>query len=233
MNNLQGQNVFLFSGTGDTVVNQGVMDNLATMYTNFGVNVTKKFDLAVEHCFPTDNYGNQCSNLGSPYINNCNYNGAYEFLKVLNGPKVNPPSASQDESIIQFDQSSYAASGSSLGSTGYLYVPKNCQNGKSCGLHVAFHGCQQTIADIGDSYVRHTEINDMAEANDIIVLYPQAQKSYYNPSNPQGCWDWWGYSDGLISTGNYVTKNGVQMAAIRQMISDLGVSSKEFLEKNA
>jgi poly(3-hydroxybutyrate) depolymerase len=63
------------------------------------------------------------------------------------------------------------------------------------------HGCQQTVGDIGTEFVEHIGMNEVAEANDLFVLYPQAIKSYVNPSNPEGCWDWWGYTD-----SNYINK---------------------------
>ena len=63
--------------------------------------------------------------------------------------------------------------GNSLNTVGYVYVPTACQKGASCVLHVNFHGCQQTLADIGTQYVEHVGLNEWAEANNIIVLYPQ------------------------------------------------------------
>ena len=33
------------------------------------------------------------------------------------------------------------------------------------------------------------------------------------PSNPQGCWDWWGYAD-----PKYALKNGRQMRAVHRMV---------------
>jgi len=36
------------------------------------------------------------------------------------------------------------------------------------------------------------------------------------PFNPQGCWDWFGYTG-----ANYATKSGLQMMAIKSMISAL------------
>jgi len=35
---------------------------------------------------------------------------------------------------------------------------------------------------------------EVAELNDIIVLFPQIVAAYVNPTDPDGCWDWWGYS---------------------------------------
>jgi len=41
--------------------------------------------------------------------------------------------------------------------------------------------------------------NELAEKNDIVILYPQAETSTLFPFNPKGCWDWWGYSDTIIN----------------------------------
>ena len=44
--------------------------------------------------------------------------------------------------LTEFDQSPFIPkSGSSLGSTGYIYVPAACADGKTtCKLHISFHG---------------------------------------------------------------------------------------------
>ncbi len=47
------------------------------------------------------------------------------------------------------------------------------------------------------------------------MLYPQVNASTI-PNNPQGCWDWFGY------TGqNYAQKSGAQMLAVSAMINRL------------
>ena len=46
---------------------------------------------------------------------------------------------------------------------------------------------------INDDYIRHGGYNEVADLNDIIILYPQAIKTEV-PVNPEGCWDWWGYT---------------------------------------
>jgi poly(3-hydroxybutyrate) depolymerase len=51
-----------------------------------------------------------------------------------------------------------------------------------------------TLADIGTEFVTNSGLNEIAESNNIIILYPQAKKSILNPSNPNGCFDWWGYT---------------------------------------
>ena len=54
--------------------------------------------------------------------------------------------------------------------------------------------------------------NEWAETNNIIVLYP-----YVKPLpniNPNGCWDWWGYTNEY-----YATKNGEQIRFIYNIIT--------------
>lgn len=41
-----------------------------------------------------------------------------------------------------------------------------------------------------EAFVKHAGYNGWAEANNIILLYPQTVSSDWNPANPQGCWDW-------------------------------------------
>ncbi|MDM8550582.1 hypothetical protein QUF72_10905 [Desulfobacterales bacterium HSG2] len=57
----------------------------------------------------------------------------------------------------------------------YVYVPKSCEE-KTCRIHV---GCKQGATLIGDKYYGTTGYNELADTNDIIVLYPQVE-----PSNP-------------------------------------------------
>ncbi len=97
----------------------------------------------------------------------------------------------------------------------------NLKIAPNCKFHIAFHGCLQTLANIGGLFHEYTGnaqgnvqllilgYNEWAEANDIIVLYPQAMS---NVLNPEGCWDWWGYS-GL----NFATKSGPQMATVQNL----------------
>ena len=76
----------------------------------------------------------------------------------------------------------------SMDSTGYVYVPTACQDKKKqCQLHLAFHGCVQGRKYVSSAFAAHAGYNSVAEMNDIIVLYPQAQNSTLNP---KGCWDW-------------------------------------------
>lgn len=41
-------------------------------------------------------------------------------------------------------------------------------------------------------FVENAGYNEWADANNIVVLYPQARTANLGFANPQGCWDFWG-----------------------------------------
>lgn len=45
------------------------------------------------------------------------------------------------------------------------------------------------------------------------MLYPQAKKSMFSPSNEEGCFDWWGYTN-----SNYAVQSGPQIQTVKNMI---------------
>ena len=120
-------------------------------------------------------------------------------------------------SYIQFNQNPFVAGGSaqadSMDSTGWVYVPAACASGQACRLVIALHGCLQYQGIVQQQLVQKSGINEWADTNNIIVLYPQATTS---SSNPLGCWDWWGYT-----SPDYALKSGPQMAAIMAMVSQI------------
>jgi poly(3-hydroxybutyrate) depolymerase len=119
--------------------------------------------------------------------------------------------------VIPFDQNEFAPGGSaaaiSMDKTGYAFVPAECANGQECGLVLALHGCLQNFGTIGAAFINDAGINEWADTNRIIVLYPQTIAT--NVSNPQACWDWWGY----LNDPNYAQKTGPQMQALSAMVT--------------
>lgn len=136
LSNLARAKVFLYSGTGDTVVKSAVVKVAEQLYQELATsgNVTGEFSIPSEHCMPTVDYGNSCSTLGSPYINNCNYDGAGAALQTLFGTLAGGRGTMVDANLMQFDQTQFGASSSiSLNSNGYIYVPTACQKNATCG----------------------------------------------------------------------------------------------------
>jgi poly(3-hydroxybutyrate) depolymerase len=136
---------------------------------------------------------------------------------------LNPPNRGQLTGTMQrFDQSVYSrlhdASALSLGDTGFVFVPKDCEDGQACRVHIALHGCKQDAGDIDRKFIDDTGYNSWADTNHLIVLYPQTVTSSFAPFNPQACWDWWSY---VNHEDSYVTKSGVQIRAIKAMLDAL------------
>jgi poly(3-hydroxybutyrate) depolymerase len=67
--------------------------------------------------------------------------------------------------------------------------------------------------EIGTIYVQHAGYNQLAEVNNIIILYPQTRIS---EGNRNSCWDWWGYT-----TAAYATQLGLQMKTVKAMVDRL------------
>jgi poly(3-hydroxybutyrate) depolymerase len=227
LSNIPKQAVMLFSGTGDTVVNHGTMLLLAEQYKALGVtNMVTYFNYSAEHAWITNYYGSSCSTLGSPYINNCGLDFAGEFLKYAFSTMAVPFKSTRGtfnpSNLLTFSQTHFGADSmtNSLDTTGYYYVPSRCNVASTgfakCHVHVNFHGCSQGASGIGTTYVVHTGLNEWAETNDVIVVYPQAATNML-VDNPNGCFNWWGY----CSDSHYADKQGAQMSIFDAIVTTL------------
>ena len=238
--NLADDRVWLFLGDRDEIVPEAVAAALKELYEALGVRGAR---LRVEpndprrpanHGMPVDRFlgdsrfpKRDCSEHRPPFIVECGHEAAGSLLRHLhpegfNGAPADPHAAG---TLAAFDQTGFldrrdAAAG--LSGVGYVYVPATCAGGGGCRLHVAFHGCRQNVDARGadrahDDFVRDAGYNRWAAANRIVVLYPQATAS---APNPNGCWDFWGYSG-----SDYRTRRGPQMRAVKGMIDRLLGSS--------
>lgn len=231
--NLGASRVWLFAGTVDSVVPPPVMNALESYYKNYvspPSNIAYRKDVRAEHAMPTDSFGNACDFRGDPFINNCKFDAAGDLLQWIYGA-LNPRAATLGGDFIEFDQSEFLPdpAGHGMSQTGWMYLPAACRQKAPCRVHVVFHGCKQypgysyaagPQGKFGDTYVKNAGYNRWADTNNLIVLYPQANAMNVNTrlprTNPNGCWDWWGYDDGA-----YATKSGRQMAAVRKMVERL------------
>jgi len=218
LDNLKNSRVWLLRGTLDATINEQVANALHEQYAQWVTNNNLVYisDKPFGHHFPTVENGTACSTSESPFIGNCNYDAAGAMLSHLYDDLTAPDEEIQGR-VIAYDQQAlggeYAAG---LGETGYVFVPKSCEEGAQCQVHVSFHGCNQYADAVGQDYVTQTGLNAWADDNQLVVLYPQTKKSLFMPLNPQGCWDWWGY------TGeNYATRDAVQIMAVKTTIENL------------
>ena len=224
---------WLFHGSQDPTVKRPVADDLATYYQHYGVPLTYQSGVAAGHGWISPLGPVACGATAAPYINNCSpYDAQAESLRVMFGSVQAPRAGKLTGTVSTFSQDPYAvppspgvgdvtrtgAAAIGMGSTGYLYTPKDCAK-NSCRVVVALHGCQQTAEQIGRTFVDRSNLNAYAETNRFVVLYPQARP---DPTlgNPKGCWDWWGYLG--PADVDYATKRGPQMATVMNMVTALG-----------
>lgn len=210
--------IYLFTGTSDRTVAPSIVKHAAEFYAKLGVpptNIELVSNLPAGHAFVTDNEGNACEASAVPYVVDCDYDQAGALLKQMYG-NLQPRAETATGDFINFDQRPFAGSemsGSGLAETGVVYVPKACRETPGCRIHVAFHGCAQNRETVGDAFVKESGFARWADTNRLIVLFPQVAAS---PINPQGCWDWWGY------TGpQYLTRDAPQIAAVNRMLDGL------------
>lgn len=218
---LSGQPVYVFHGSNDSTVARPVTDDLVSFYRHFGANVRYDSGSTAGHAWVTPLGPNPCTVTTSPYLNDCGTDPQHDLLTTLFG-SVNPPNTGAlTGTLIRFDQNQQAVTGSaaslSLGQDGFAYLPASCAVGQSCRLMVALHGCLQGFDTVGTRFVDDANLNQYADTNHMIVLYPQATAT---PVNPEGCFDWWGYL-GAFDT-DYPIHGGAQLESIMNMVSDLG-----------
>ena len=239
---LAGDKVYLFTGRADKVVDPETVERAAEVYQAVGVKtgdlkLQKFLDTAppeggAGHSWVTDDCCQPCNVNETPYINNCRYDQAGVILKHIYGD-LQPKSRTLSGTFVEFSQQEFAPDGitaaNGLNDTGVAYVPQSCAEGDTCSLHVVLHGCKQSTEVLGDTFYKSIGVNEWADSNDIVVLYPQARsvdEATLNAAfpgqrfknawavNPEGCWNWWGYAH----DARFALKDGIQISAIHGMI---------------
>jgi len=185
----------------------------------------------VDPAVPRASCGKQNSPGAPPAMENCGYDGAGAALQHLLSGRLTPPPAGgaafNASLLVRFNQTpAFGAVWPGLADDGYAYIPAACQpaegaGGAPCKLHIALHGCGMSASSpaMNASFALHAGYNPWAEANGIVVLYPQSG-GYIQHGTPApapqlgaGCWDGYG------QTGwDYHLRTGPQMVAVRNMI---------------
>jgi hypothetical protein len=219
---LKKQRVYLFSGSKDRVVRSSVVAAARDFFEAAGVppgNLVYVDTMPAGHALVAPAFGNDCATTGTPWIVHCAdkdqpYDQPKEILEHIYGMRQ-PAAAKAAGRAIAFDQRAFADAASSLDATGFVYIPSACApEASGCAVHVVFHGCQQGAQAVGSDVYESAGFNRWADANRLIVLYPQAVSTM--PGNPYGCWDWWGYTG-----ADYQRRSGRQLSAVKAMVDRL------------
>ena len=247
--------VWLFSGGQDKVVAPALVDAAEAFYRRHGVPAAQLHHARVAdagHGLPAPGAPVACRLTASPYLTRCpGQDAAGELLAWLYGPTpgaaLAAPAAAAagalPAGLRRFSQQPYRQAGvfDGLDDSGWLYLPAACapgQGGAPCRLHIVFHGCQQGQSaagpggrPIGSQFVAGAGYNRWAETNRIVLLYPQVRASAAaRPGasyqlNPEGCWDFWGYTDPAESLGGpqrrFANRQAPQLRAVKAMVDAL------------
>lgn len=237
---LAKQRSLLIAGGKDKTVPKAVVSQLRDYLVDMGTpaaNVTLTELADSGHGMPTPAYGGACDVTGEPFINDCDFDAAGKILGQIYGPEPLQPArkGARRGRFVQFNQRPFgpgwfwSAWTSGLDTSGWVYIPDSCAKGEACRLHIALHGCRQGQSytplnwsggsRIGTTFVENAGYDAWADTNHIVVLFPQAVS--VTMINPNGCWDWWGYSD-----SHYADQGGVQIRAIRAMVDRLAAGAK-------
>jgi poly(3-hydroxybutyrate) depolymerase len=214
LDNLNDDKIYLFNSPNDGVVKPPMSDKLQEFYSSIAPEAKILVEQSVPsaHGFPTLDYGNACSQQGTPWLQNCGVDTAGAMLTHLY-TNLNPRGNQVASSIVRFNQKPFGKDAALL-PEGFAYIPQACStHAKKCRLHIAFHGCLMNSTSVKDEFAVHAGYNEWAESNDIVVLYPQADSS---AGNPNGCWDWYGHTG-----ADYATKRGPQIKAVKAMMDRL------------
>lgn len=242
--NLADDRLYIFTGSQDDVVYSDVVAQTRQFYEALGVkaeNIAYHDNVPSGHCIITNNPEDSVlATNRPPYINNGGFMQSHDILRHIYAG-LKPPADRAAGQLLRFDQNEFLgpeARWTSMIQFGYAYIPSRGLSGavEQPRVHIALHGCKQGYnytdyvsgrADVanqppyGNRYIISTGYNEIAESNDIIVLYPQAEGTDNGDvQNPDGCWDWWGYSC-RDKKSLYYSRDAVQIKAIHAMLDRL------------
>ncbi len=179
--NIAAQKIYLFHGYNDQVVARPVSDWLRDFYAHYlNANTTNLFyqtAIGAGHAQVTIAYGSKCADNGGEYINKCRYDQAGIILQHIYGA-LNPRNdGALTGRLLRFSQADFTAPDEpideSLNALGFAYVPDACQKQNPCRVHIVLHGCLQSLGYVGNNFVKHAGYNEWADANNLIILYPE------------------------------------------------------------
>jgi poly(3-hydroxybutyrate) depolymerase len=215
---LEGDRVYLFHGESDSVVATPVATAAEAFYRSAGIAAD---DLHAVYLLPSgkaghalvvDQDGSACDANASPFIDDCDYDQAGEILRWIYPDLVGSPRPAAGRKVV-FDQTEFLAGavGWGLAREGVAYIPADCEAAPGCRVHIVFHGCLQsrTTPGIGDLFIERTGYLRYADANRIVLLYPQTNAN----TAANSCWDWWGYA-----SSDHLSQTAPQLAAVRAML---------------
>lgn len=234
--NLWQTPVVLFNGLEDEVVSARVMRVTLAQLGHYvePERLTSVFNTSAAHVWSLD-HGDcacgACSDVDDTKlccdVNNCGYDLSGDVLGRAYGRLR--PRARALERLHWVDQWRHlpAHSDGTRHKAGLLqwalvYLPSGCEEDPDrCRVHINYHGCTPRSWDQRRLWALSVDLNEYGEANDIIVVYPQAAG---NPLAGTGCWNWFPYRSQGYWDPLFDTRQGAQLQTVVALVADLRAS---------
>ena len=221
--------LLLFSGSKDHVVWQDVMRATARQLEALAApgQVASVFNTSASHVWSIDHGDCSCGDcaleLGDGVccdVNNCLYDLSGDMLSRFYGPALRQRSTPLPRLhwVAQWPfvpaHAARLPTPARMLEWAIVYVSSGCEREPSrCRLHVNYHGCTANDWKQRREWVRHIDLNEYAESNDLVVVYPQAAG---NNATGTGCWDWFDAGD-----ADFDTRRGSQLSTVTALIADI------------
>lgn len=211
---LAGDPVWVFHGALDTAVGKSVSDATVALYDLLPTGGVSAYVDNVEaaHLFPSIAEGAPCDRSISPWIGACDYDAAGEMLSTLYAGLDAPDTAQGPGAPALAVVDIPDAGDAGLAEEALLFVPESCPQ-SGCRMHMVLHGCMQSREQLGDVFAETSGYLPWAQANGIVLAFPQVKPQ---PRNPLGCWDWWGYA-----SDSFQYRDGVQQKVLVNWLTTL------------
>lgn len=225
--NLKSIPVVIFNGKSDWTVFTQVSSEVQQQLSNFipADKLVTNFETDAAHVWSLDHdfcYCGRCSVFGSGLccnVNNCAYDLSGDFLR--RSYRTLLPRVKARRYFRWIQQDDYLPPGRASWSFARMapwaiaYVPTGCLASlHGCRVHVDYHGC---IADQWPQrlmWVQNLDLNEYGEANNIVILYPQAKG---DSRTGAGCWNWGFPKDDTL----FDTKMSAQLLTVMNMLDEL------------
>jgi poly(3-hydroxybutyrate) depolymerase len=234
--NLARVRVYLYRGLHDSYYAEGSVAKTRDFFGVFAPDgqLAYKDDIPSGHAYPLPGQGLPwlCGGASFPPFQNCGYDGVSSALQhIYSDNLVAPKRDANLHHLRWFDQRPFSSNDTSFADWGIMYVPEGCGHddtkdaevtGMQCDLHVSLHGCGFVIQPTFELLVSSLNLNQWAEANRIVVVYPQLQAHGTTDQQRNGCWSVYGQTGDL-----YATRKAPQMAAVFNMVTHVAGSASE------
>jgi len=225
--NLRNTPVLLFNGRNDYEVYTEVMKDTLRQLRVFVApeRLAARFGTGAAHVWSLDHGSCRCgacsmfvASLECCDVNNCKYDLSGDMLTHTYGPLMPRKAAKPWLRVV--DQWRYMPRSGSWRSAGLerwglAYVPAGCEGAtQSCHVHIHYHGCLRRDWYRRFLWVSSLDLNEYGEANDIVIVYPQAAG---DSTAGVGCWNWGFAKDDPV----FDTRGSVQLRTVARLLDDL------------